>query len=68
MLKSKICCERMKEDVVYSKKGMYENADIIIVSGKNPHTDELSFLVHDKNTRETLPLGVCIFCHKEVGW
>jgi hypothetical protein len=56
----------MEDEVVYNKKGMYENADIIIVAGKNPHTDELLFLVHDKRTRETLPLGACIFCHKEV--
>lgn len=66
MLKSKICCGRMKDEVVYSKKGMYEDDSIIIVSGENPHTDELTFLCHDKNTRETMPLGACLWCKKDV--
>jgi hypothetical protein len=51
----------MKDQVVYNKKGMYEDDNIIIVSGGDEH-GELHYLCHDKNTRETMPLGECIFC------
>lgn len=55
----------MDKEVVHNPKGMYENADIIIVSGKDSN-GELNFLVHDKRTRETMPLGACLWCNKEL--
>lgn len=55
----------MKNEVVYNPKGVYEDDDVIIVAGKND--DELTFMCYDKKERETLPLGACIFCNKEVG-
>ena len=53
----------MKDEVVYSDKGMYEDDNLIIVAGRGEHR-ELYYLCHNKNTRETMPLGQCIFCDK----
>jgi hypothetical protein len=64
MLKSNICCERMKNDVVYNPKGVYEDDDVIIVAGKND--DELTFMCYDKQNKDTLPLGYCLWCGKDV--
>ncbi len=67
MLKSNICCERMEKDVVYNPKGVYEDDDVIIVAGKNDSTDELTFMCYDKRNKDTLPLGACLWCGKDVG-
>ena len=56
----------MEEEVVYNPKGVYENADVIIVAGKNDDTDELTFICYDKNDQDTLPLGYCLWCGKDV--
>jgi hypothetical protein len=62
MLKSQICCKDLEKQVIYNTKGVYENADIIVVCGKNDETDELTFLCHDKNTRKTTELDKCPWC------
>jgi hypothetical protein len=56
----------MEDEVVYNKKGMYEDENIIIVCGKD-ESGELNFLCHDKRNRDTLPLGACLWCGKDVG-
>ena len=59
----KPCCKRMKDEVVYSDKGMYEDDNLIIVAGRGEHR-ELYYLCHNKNTRDTMPLGQCLWCGK----
>jgi len=55
----------MKDQVVYSEKGMYEDDNLIIVAGRGEHR-ELYYLCHNKRTRETMPLGECIFCGQKL--
>ncbi len=66
MLKSNICCERMKNEVVNNPEGAFENADVIIVAGRNDENDEYTFMCYDKKERDTLPLGACLWCGKDV--
>ena len=56
----------MEKEVVNNPEGAYENADVIIVAGRNDQTDELTFMCHDKRIRDTMPLGACLWCGKDV--
>lgn len=59
-----ICCEQMRR--VLSISDYYENDKLIIVRSRNSDTGVYNYMCHDKENNDTLPLGACIFCGKEL--
>ena len=56
----------MKNEVVNNPEGAYEDTNVIIVAGRNDETDEYTFMCYDKKNRDSLPLGACLWCGKDV--
>ncbi len=58
------CCTDMQEKVLNNRYG-YEDEKILIVHGKEDD-NSLFFIFVDKERKDTMPLGACIWCGKSV--
>lgn len=58
------CCQTMQEKVLNNRYG-YEDEKILIVHGKEDD-NSLFFIFVDKERKDTMPLGSCIWCGADI--